>query len=331
MVGRPMPPGSEGTTLPSRRRPAAMLTYTLVAGLLFGLYFSLAGIGLNLVFGTMRIVNLAHGDFLMLGAFLAFWLFNLLAFNPVVAIPVALLLFFVLGLPLYYVLVPRLLQARDPEMLSIILFFGFSQVIEAVTTIAFGTSERSVPGIALGDALAWIAATFLGTAYDPGPVTFLGQSFPISWVVSGAVSALAVLAVWLYLYHTRLGYLTRAVMASREEAISTGIDIHRISAFAFGIGIALAAVAGIFAPFMLNVITPAMGVDVTITSFAVIVIGSLGNPLGTVLGGIVYGLSLIFLQQSPYSSWANALPYALLIAVLLLRPSGLLGHQTRRA
>jgi branched-chain amino acid transport system permease protein len=120
-------------------------------------------------------------------------------------------------------------------------------------------------------------------------------------------------------------------MVSREEAISTGIDVHRVSAIAFGIGIALAAIAGVFAPFMLNIITPAMGVDATITSFAVIVIGSLGNPLGTVLGGIVYGVSLIFLQQSSYSSWASTLPYLLVIGVLLARPSGLLGRQTRRA
>src|SRR5215469_9207856 len=104
-----------------------MLVYSLVAGLLFGLYFSLVGLGLNLVFGVMRIVNLAHGDFLMLGAFLAFWLFNLFAFNPLVTIPIAFALFLVLGWPLYYLLVPRLLAARDPEMLSIILFFGLSQ------------------------------------------------------------------------------------------------------------------------------------------------------------------------------------------------------------
>jgi branched-chain amino acid transport system permease protein len=306
-----------------------MLIYALCAGLLFGLYFSLVGLGLNLVFGVMRIVNLAHGDFLMLGAFLAFWLFNLASLNPLAAVPIAFLLFLALGLPLYYLLVPRLLQARDPEMLSIILFFGFSQVIEAVTTIAFGTSERSIPGRAVGDAIKWLAQR-LGLAYTPGPVVIFGQSFPIAWLVSGIVSALAVLGIYLYLYRTRIGYLTRAVMVHREEAISTGIDVHRVSAIAFGVGTALAAISGIFAPFMLGSITPAMGVDTTITSFAVIVIGSLGNPLGTVLGGVLYGISYMFMQ-SYFSSWANLLPYLLLIAILLLRPSGLLGKTVRRA
>ena len=307
-----------------------MFTYSLLAGLLFGLYFSLIGLGLNLVFGVMRIVNLAHGDFLMLGAFLAFWLFTLFALNPVPAIVIAFLVFAGVGLPLYYLLVPRLLRAKDPEMLSFILFFGLSQVIEAVTTIAFGTSERSIPGDQLGRAVAAVAGFFAGRKVDTGPVELLGQTFPASWVASGVASGCAVLLVYVYLYRTRLGYLTRAVMDNRDEAIATGINVHRVSAVAFGIGLGLAAAAGVFAPFMLGSVTPAMGGEVTVTAFAVIVIGSLGNPLGTVLGGIVYGISYMFMQ-SFYSSWANLLPYVLLIAILLVRPSGLLGRRVRRA
>ncbi|MFY9894095.1 MAG: branched-chain amino acid ABC transporter permease [Xanthobacteraceae bacterium] len=307
-----------------------MFTYSLLAGLLFGLYFSLIGLGLNLVFGVMRIVNLAHGDFLMLGAFLAFWLFTLFALNPVPAIVIAFLVFASVGLPLYYLLVPRLLRAKDPEMLSFILFFGLSQVIEAVTTIAFGTSERSIPGDQLGRAVAAVAGFFAGRKVDTGPVELLGQTFPASWVASGVASGCAVMLVYVYLYRTRLGYLTRAVMDNRDEAIATGINVHRVSAVAFGIGLGLAAAAGVFAPFMLGSITPAMGGEVTVTAFAVIVIGSLGNPLGTVLGGIVYGISYMFMQ-SFYSSWANLLPYVLLIAILLVRPSGLLGRRVRRA
>src|SRR6516162_8835242 len=170
-----------------------MLVYSLLAGLLFGLYFSLIGLGLNLVFGVMRIVNLAHGDFLMLGAFLAFWLFTLISLNPISAIFIVFLVFVIVGLPLYYLLVPRLLRAKDPEMLSIILFFGLAQVIEALATIAFGTSERSIPGRVLGS----------------GPIGVLGQYFPVAWVIGAVVSAIAVLLLYLYLYWTRLGYLTR--------------------------------------------------------------------------------------------------------------------------
>ena len=127
-----------------------MLIYALVAGVLFGLYFSLVGIGLNLVFGVMRIVNLAHGDFLMLGAFVAFGVVALAGIDPLFAVPLAFVVFVLVGVLLYWVLVPRLQGSVNPEMLSIILFFGLSQVIEAVTTIFFGTSERSIQSRLLG-------------------------------------------------------------------------------------------------------------------------------------------------------------------------------------
>jgi len=291
-----------------------MLEYALLAGLIYGLYFSLVGLGLNLVFGVMRIVNLAHGDFLMLGALSAFWLFSSFELNPVWTVFLAFAVFTALGLPLYYLLVPRLQRAKDPEMLSIILFFGLSQVIEALATIVVGPSERSIPGRVFGS----------------GPVSLLGQSLPAAWVVSGVASGVAVLFVYLYLYRTRLGYLTRAVMVQREEALATGIDVDRVSAAAFGIGLGLAAVAGVFAPFMFGSVTPAFGADATVTSFAIVVLGSLGNPLGTALGGVVYGVCYM-LVQTYLSSWADLLPYVLLILILLLRPSGLLGRQVRVA
>ncbi len=291
-----------------------MLFGAIAAGLVFGLYFTLVGLGLNLIFGVMRIVNLAHGDFLMLGGFAAYFLFYLLGLHPLVAAVVVLVAFFLIGLPIYYVIVPRLLLARDSEMLSVILFFGLSQVIEALTAIAFGTTERSIPGRVLGT----------------GPVIILGQRLPSAWVFGAAVSSVAVALVYLYLYRTRLGMLTRAVMVNRDEAVATGIDVHRVSAIAFGIGIALAGIAGVFAPFMLGSVTPSIGVQINVAAFAVIVVGTLGNPLGTVLGGVIYGVSLM-LMQTYLSSWAELLPNLLLIGVLLVRPEGLLGRKTRRA
>ncbi len=291
-----------------------MLTSAIISGLFFGLYFTLVGLGLNLVFGVMRIVNLAHGDFLMLGAYAAFWLFTLLALHPLASSALVLAGLFVLGIPIYYLIVPRLMRARDTEMLSLILFFGMSQVIEAIVSILFGNDERSIPARVFGI----------------GPLTIAGARMPRAWVYGAVASAVCVLAVYLYLYRTRFGRLTRAVMVSRDEALATGIDIHFVSAVAFGIGIALAGIAGVFAPFMLGSVTPSIGVGINIAAFAVIVVGTLGNPLGTVLGGIIYGASLM-LMQTYLSSWANLLPNLLLIAVLLIRPEGLLGRQVRRA
>jgi branched-chain amino acid transport system permease protein len=308
-----------------------MLVYALVAGVLFGLYFSLVGIGLNLVFGVMRIVNLAHGDFLMLGAFVALGVVAAFNIDPLFAVPLAFVVFLVLGLLLYWVLVPRLQGSANPEMLSIILFFGLSQVIEALVTIFVGTSERSIQSRLLGTVFSTINVKFLGgKPISPGPFRIFGQGFPMPWVIAGGVSLIAILLVYVYLYRTRLGTLTRAVMSRRDEAIATGINVDRISAAAFGIGLGLASVAGVFAPFMFGSVTPAFGADATVTSFAIVVLGSLGNPLGTALGGIVYGICYM-LVQTYLSSWADLLPYVLLILILLLRPSGLLGRSVRVA
>ena len=174
-----------------------MLTYALVAGVLFGLYFSLVGIGLNLVFGVMRIVNLAHGDCLMLGAFIAFGVVALFGIDPLFAVPLAFVIFLIAGLLLYWVLVPRLQGSTNPEMLSIILFFGLSQVVEAVTTIFLGTSERSIQSRALGTVFSTIKVKwFGGSPNSGGPVQIFGQGFPASWVIAAATSLIAIGCVY---------------------------------------------------------------------------------------------------------------------------------------
>jgi branched-chain amino acid transport system permease protein len=290
------------------------MAYAIAAGLIFGLYFALVGIGMNLAFGVMRIVNLAHGDFLVLGAFTAFWLFRAAALDPVTVVLATFALFFVIGIPVYYLLVPRLARAREPEMLSIILFFGLSQVIEAIVAMLFGTTERSIPSRVLGG----------------HPVPLMGQSIPFSWLYAAGTAAVVMFGVYIYLHHTRLGRQTRAIMAQRDEALAIGIDIHRISAIAFGIAVGLAAVAGVFAPFLFGSFSPAMGIPLDLVSFAVIVVGSLGSPLGTILGGLIYGVSLM-LMRTYLSSFADLLPNLVLIGVLLVKPSGLLGRRMRHA
>src|ERR1700760_655611 len=181
----------------------AMLSYALIAGVLFGLYFSLVGIGLNLVFGVMRIVNLAHGDCLMLGAFIAVGVVGLAGIDPLFAVPLAFVIFLLAGLLLYWVLVPRLQGSTNPEMLSIILFFGLSQVIEAVTTIFAGTSERSIQSRLLGSVFTTIKVNwFGGKPGAAGPVLIFGQGFPAPWVVAAVTSLVAIGFVYLYLYRT---------------------------------------------------------------------------------------------------------------------------------
>src|SRR5258705_7207503 len=106
--------------------------------------------------------------------------------------------------------------------------------------------------------------------------------------MAAGTSLVAIALVYVYLYRTRLGTLTRAVMSRRDEALATGIDVDRVSAAAFGIGLGLAAVAGVFAPFLFGSVAPAFRADATVTSFAIVVLGSLGKPLRTAPGGLLY-------------------------------------------
>jgi branched-chain amino acid transport system permease protein len=291
-----------------------LLAYAVVGGILYGIFFTLVGLGLNLVFGVMRIINLAHGQFIVLGGYAAWLATNRFGLNPLWAIPLAVVGATVIGWPLYRAVVPRLQRSEDPEMLSFILFFGIGQMLEALTVLAFGADQRSLPEDALGG----------------GNLGVFGQQFPDSWWWAAGVSLAAIAGLWLYFSRTRLGYATRAVMANREEAVATGIDVRRVSTIAFVAGLALAGIAGVFVPYLLGSVSPDLGGSLTTTAFAIVIIGSLGNPLGTIAGGLVFGLGTM-LMQTYYSSWSNVVPYALLLIIVLIRPSGLLGKAVRLA
>ncbi len=291
-----------------------LLLYALVGGILYGIFFTLVGLGLNLIFGVMRIINLAHGQFIVLGGYGAWLLAQHFGLNPLWALPLSVLGALLLGWPLYRGVVPRLQRSGDPEMLSFILFFGIGQILESLTELAFGADQRSLPDGALGS----------------GNLGVLGQQFPDSWWVAAAVSVAALVLLWLYFSRTRLGYATRAVMANREEAVATGINVRQVSTIAFVAGLALAGMAGVFVPYLLGSVSPDLGGGLTTTAFAIVIIGSLGNPLGTIVGGLVFGLGTM-IMQTYYSSWSNVVPYALLLVIVLIRPSGLLGKAVRVA
>lgn len=292
----------------------ALLEYAIIGGILYGIFFSLVGVGLNLIFGVLRMINLAHGQFIVLGGLGAWLLYQDLHLNPIFGIVLAVIGAIVIGYPLYWAVVPRLQKSVDPEMLSFILFFGLAQMIDAAMILVFGVSQRSVPGESLG----------------AGSIGVLGQAFPDSWWVAAAVSVAAILGLYIFLTRTRLGYATRAVTVNRAEAMASGIDVDRISLLSFVVGLALAGIAGVFIPFLLGSVSPGLGDGLTTTSFAIIIIGSLGRPIGTVVGGLVFGLGTM-LMETYLPSWSDLVPYALLVIIVLIRPSGLLGRAVRQA
>ncbi|MCY0909336.1 MAG: branched-chain amino acid ABC transporter permease, partial [Sulfobacillus thermotolerans] len=249
-----------------------MLEYSLIAGILFGVFFGFMALGLNLIFGVMQVVNLAHGDFVVLGGYLAVVAYASAHVNPLMSLILALVLFVVVAYVLYFPLIPRLTKSKDPEMLSLILFFGLSQIIEALDVIGFGNNPRSLPLAIMGSA----------------PLHFLGQNYQMAWVITALVSLIMIGVTYGFLYYTRIGYAARAVMGNRDEAMASGLPVAQTSAIIFAVGIGLAAMAGVMSPFMIGSIDPSTGLGLTTIAFAIVVIGSLGNPLGSVRGGLVY-------------------------------------------
>ncbi len=291
-----------------------LFEFAVVAGILFGVYYALLGVGLNLVFGVLQVVNLAHGDVVMLGSYLAFEAYYAWHLNPLWAVVIGVVPALVAGGALYAGVGPRLARAADPEMLSLVLFFGISQIIEALATVAFGNNQRSVPASSLGAA----------------PLRILGERYPRDWWVVAGVSAFVLAALFAYLYASPVGRATRAVMSSPRESAAVGIDVRRVSVATFGVGTFLAASAGVLGVFLLGGVNPTEGVSITVTAFAVIVLGGLGNAPGTVLGGLVFGLATE-LTQTYASTWSGLVPYVLLLVVMLARPKGLLSKSARVA
>lgn len=288
--------------------------FALMGGVLVGLFYCLMSLGLNLSFGVLRILNVAHGNVVIFTAFLTWELVYALGWNPLTAMGIAAPAAFAAGLATHYLIAPRLGRSTDPEMFSLVFFFGISQALEAIATQAFSSNPRAInQGFMTG-----------------APVSIFGQSYPEVWVVAAITTVPVVLLLAWYLYRTKLGRATQALMSNPQDAQATGINIQRTAAFALAISIVLAAVAGPFVIFVNGSITPSSDVQVTTIAFAVIIIGGLGNPLATVLGGLVYGIAYE-LVQSYQPSWSDAVPYVLLVLILLVRPSGLLGHAERSA
>lgn len=281
----------------------AMVGQVVVSGILAGAVYAMVALGLALIFGVMRVINIAHGTLLMLGAYITFFWFHFLGLNPYVSLLASMPLMFVLGMALQRFFVRSVVDA--PELSSLLLTFGMSIALINIVQFFFSSDLRSVE--------------YLTGAWLVGPIA-LSKSRLISFVVAVALT----LAAFWFLSRTRLGKAIRATSQSREVAMVCGIDVQRIHLLTFGIASALAAAGGTLVAVMIA-IQPEMGQIYTFKSFLVIVLGGAGNYPGALLGGLLLGvveqLSSLFLT----TQLSEAVAYVLLVVVLLVRPTGLLG------
>ena len=278
----------------------------LFAAAVLGALYALIGLGLNLVYGTMRLLNIAHGDVMMLGAYAAFWWFTLTALSPLIALPLIGLAGAALGLAFYSLifrrelalgLAPAAIEAR-----SQLTFFGISVVIQNVTALAFSGTPR--------------AYRHLDTVYHLGNTAMTGNR-----IASLAVALVLLGGVLLFLNRTVFGMEIKALTQHREAARIVGINVGRVQAVA----IARAALAGALLS-MTEQVTPFMGFRFTIAAFVVIIMGELGNIRGGMIAGFLLALIEIYAVTVFSAEVRSILIYGVFVAVLLARPQGLLGR-----
>jgi branched-chain amino acid transport system permease protein len=283
------------------------LVQLLIGGILQGGIYALGAFGLSIIFGVLRVLNVAHGDFLMLGGMMTYWLYTAFELPPWAALAAVFPLFFLAGLALERVLIRPISGMPHHEFLvaSILVTLGVALAIEDVTAFA-------------------LAQPVKGIDYLLPPVRVGGLVVSSLRLILLASIVGLTAAIHLFLHRSFAGKALRAVMEDREGAMLAGIDIDRASGAAFGLGTALTATAGVFFVTLIPV-EPHIGLPLTLKYLAIIVLGGIGHLPGTLAGSVVLGLAESLVSFHIGAEWSLTVAFLLLIAILLLRPRGLAG------
>ena len=288
-----------------RRAAVTGFLNVLLVGLLLGGIYSLISIGLNLIFGVLRVVNFAQGGLVMIGMYSTVFLYYRLGLDPYVALFLVTPAMFVFGMVLYRLILQPL---QNEPMMQIFATFGL--------LILF---ENSVLAITRGEGYS-LAGTYSGTVIDVfGLKASVGRA-----IVFVATSAIA-LGLMLFLSRTMAGKAIRAVIQDRQSARLMGINVERTYLLTFGLGTALAGVAGaLLAP--IYTLSPYIGGNFILAAFAVVVLGGLGSVPGAYIGGIAVGLMESFAGYYVDPALKQAIWFIIFVVVLVVRPSGLMGQ-----
>jgi branched-chain amino acid transport system permease protein len=282
----------------------------LIAGLVMGGIYALAAMGLNLQYGVVRVLNMAHGDFIMVAGFAAFWLFTLAGISPLIALVVSAPLMFVLGL-----LVHRLVyQPLRKKASSIASFEGYS--ILASYGLIFILQNLAI--------LVW-GGRLKAYSYLASPVSIFGAIFAANRLVALLLTAGIAVGFYVFLSRTRTGKAIRAIAQDMEVAQLMGINVDRLYALTFGLGAVLAGLAGVILSTMFPV-SATMGFTYTLIAVVVIVLGGLGNILGGLVGGLVLGVvGAVVTDLQP--GLVMVAFYIMFLGILLLKPTGIFGKR----
>jgi branched-chain amino acid transport system permease protein len=278
----------------------------IIMGILLGGLYAMIALGLSMVFGVMKLLNVAHGDLVIFGSYFAFAIMTYVGIDPILSLVVGIPVLFVIGF-----LIQKFLMARAFRLsmdAPLIIAIGISLVLENTYQIVFSPMSRG-----------------LSTSYSMESFIIGEIYIPIVYLLSFFVAIVVMFALGAFLKRT---YLGQAIIAASQDAGAAqmmGINTTRIFAFTFGIASAIAAVAGVFLgltfPF-----TPVSGIQFLIIAFGVVILGGLGSILGTFVGGIILGLAQTLAAQYISASMQMLFLYLMVLVLLAVRPRGLFGR-----
>jgi len=286
-----------------------VLAQLAVATILLGGIYALIAVGLTLVFGIMRVVNFAHGEFLMLGMYLAFWTFTLYSADPYVVVFVSIPVFFVVGL-LSYVLVMRGVIHASHNV-QIFTTVGLSVVLQNVALVAWSGDFR------------FVRPWHLSTVLRAGSTTF-----NLTQVVAFLIAVALTISLVAFMKWTHAGRVMRATAQDRDAATLMGIDTDRVYRLTFAIGIAAVGAAGVLVAPLYSVY-PTAGLQFVLLSYVVVVLGGLGDMLGAMLGSLIVAAVEVAGSYLFGTAWKEIFYFILFILVLVFRPAGLFGQRRR--
>lgn len=285
----------------------------LVFGILLGALYGLAAVGIAMVFGVTKFLNVAHGELLMFGGYASFWLFKLFNLDPFLSLPLTIIFLLLIGTVLYKLLFVRMVKLPDEEKIknTMLIGFGLTLILQNIALTLWTADDRGIT-----------------TSYSGMAFTMLGLRFPYVRVAGLVISLVCLVALHLFLRRTFTGKAIRATVVDWEAASLVGIDVHRVYLLSFLLGTALAGVAGTLV-LVSFAVEPAMGMHWTLKSLIVMVLGGTGNFIGTFVGGILLGATestAVFVIPGNYR---QVVGLVLFLLILIFRPQGLFGAKER--
>jgi len=281
------------------------LAQTVVSGALTGTLYAMIGVGLTVVFGVMRIINLAHGEMVMLGMFGAYWGQTLWRLDPFVSLLLWAPLMFVAGMGVYRFLLRPVVPGG--ELNTLLYTAGLSLLLANVALLLWSGDYRTIT-----------------LSYGADPIRPLGIAVAVPLLVAFVLALALTGGLWALLMRTDLGRAIRATSQDAGAAVLMGIDVEKVAVITFGLGTALAAAAGVLlAPSLY--LYPTVGELLVVKCFVVVVLGGLGSVPGAIAGGVLLGVVESLGAVYVSSTYKDGIGFVLLLAVLLYRPAGLFG------